>query len=98
MLLLEQDTARTCMQDTSLLPFSCRCVVPLLCEILPVKAIWLSLQHGVLKMLVTFGPAVRCSVDIPGTFEAKGISDAKIRLQFVAAEARRSHGCAVWLV
>jgi hypothetical protein len=50
--------------------------------------------------LVTFyardvGPAARHSVDIPGTFEAKGIKDAKSRLQFVAAEARRSHGCAV---
>ena len=30
----------------------------------------------------------RCSVDIPGTFEAKGIEDAKSRLKFVAAEVR----------
>ena len=41
------------------------------------------------------GPAVRRSTDIPGTFEAKGIKDAKSRLQFVAAEARRLQGCAV---
>jgi len=27
-------------------------------------------------------------VDIPGTFEAKGIEDAKSRLKFVAAEVR----------
>ena len=32
--------------------------------------------------------ASACSVDIPGTFEAKGIKDAKSRLQFVAAEVR----------
>ena len=29
-----------------------------------------------------------CSVDIEGTFERKGIKDAKSRLQFVAAEIR----------
>jgi hypothetical protein len=28
------------------------------------------------------------SVDIPGTFDAKGIADAKSRLTFVAAEVR----------
>jgi hypothetical protein len=33
-------------------------------------------------------PWVLDSVDIPGTFEAKGIKDAKSRLQFVAAEVR----------
>ncbi len=27
-------------------------------------------------------------MDIPGTFEAKGIEDAKSRLKFVAAEVR----------
>ena len=35
-----------------------------------------------------FKAILGCSVDIPGTFERKGIENAKSRLQFVAAEVR----------
>ena len=31
------------------------------------------------------------SVDMKGTFEAKGVANAKSRLQFVAAEVRKVH-------
>lgn len=38
---------------------------------------------------------VHCSVDIAGTFEAKGVTNAKERLSFVAAEVREPFPAAV---
>lgn len=36
------------------------------------------------------------SVDMKGTFEAKGVANAKSRLQFVAAEVSNMHAC-LWV-
>lgn len=67
-----------------------------------VQQLWI-IQHRVVEhMLLLPVPCIipaegACwrSVDIKGTFEAKGITNAKSRLQFVAAEVRSSSAISV---